>query len=404
MNSGYLDCFSGVSGNMLLGALLDAGLAEDDLLKTLHALPVDGYELHIQQRRQQAITGCLVEVEVTGKQPHRHLAEITGIITESTLPDSIKKKSIGVFTRLAAAEARVHGTTVQQVHFHEVGAVDALIDIVGTVAGFELLHVGRIDCSPLPVSNGLTICEHGVVPLPAPAVCELLQGVPVYGLDLQQELVTPTGAALVRELVSDFGPMPPMTLAATGYGAGSTKRSDGCPNLLRLCLGHRHQVGEAAEVAIIETHLDDWNMETWPHISECLMAAGALDVSLCPIQMKKGRPGFELKLICRPDQSLALKQIILAETSAIGLRFHRQQRMTLPREAIDIPTPLGTIRGKKTVTDTGVKITPEYECCRRLARQHRLPIQHLYDVFYRSIDPACDSKNNPSATGDPGHG
>ena len=382
MNTAYLDCFSGVSGNMLLGALLDCGLAENDLRKTLNALPVSGYRLHVQQTMVNGLAASLVTVEVEQRQPHRHLADIAEILAHSGLPDSIKAKSLAVFTRLAKAEAAVHGTTPEQVHFHEVGAVDALIDIVGTVAGFELLHINRIFCSPLPVSNGLTICEHGTIPLPAPAVYALLQDVPMYGVELDMELVTPTGAALVKELADDFGPMPTMTLQSTGYGAGSREREDGCPNLLRLCCGHSHRVCEADEVEILETHLDDWNPETWPHVSEQLMVAGALDVSLTPIQMKKGRPGFALKVISAPGNALQLKQIILTETSAIGLRFHSQQRMTLPRQKITMKTPLGLIEGKEIITPDGPVITPEYESCRRLAQRLNLPISHIYREFH----------------------
>jgi len=382
MNTAYLDCFSGVSGNMLLGALLDCGLPENDLRKTLSALPVSGYRLHVQQTIINGLAASLVTVEVEGRQPHRHLADLADILAASDLSDSIKIKSLAVFTRLAEAEATVHGTTIEQIHFHEVGAVDALIDIVGTVVGFDLLHIDRIYCSPLPVSNGLTICEHGTIPLPAPAVCALLQDVPMYGVELNMELVTPTGAALVRELADDFGPMPAMTLQSTGYGAGNREREDGCPNLLRLCCGHGHRVCEADEVEILETHLDDWNSETWPHVSEQLMAAGALDVSLTPIQMKKGRPGFALKVISTPVDALNLKQIILTETSAIGLRFSRQQRMTLPRTKVAVMTPLGVIEGKKIITPQGPVVTPEYESCRKLARQHNLPIQRIYNEFY----------------------
>ncbi len=394
MNTAYLDCFSGVSGNMLLGALLDCGLAENDLRQTLAALPVSGYRLHVHQTMVNGFAASMVTVEVEEPQPHRHLTNIADILAASDLSNTIRKKSLAVFTRLARAEATVHGTTPEHIHFHEVGAVDALIDIVGTVAGFELLHIDRIFCSPLPVSNGLTICKHGTIPLPAPAVCALLQDVPMYGVELDMELVTPTGAALIRELADGFGPMPAMTLQATGYGAGSNKREDGCPNLLRLCCGHAHLASEAGEVDILETHLDDWNSETWPHVSGRLMAAGALDVSLTPILMKKGRPGFALKVISAPADSLRLKQIILTETSAIGLRFSRQQRMTLPRTKVAVTTPLGVIDGKKIITPQGPVVTPEYESCRKLARQHKLPIQRIYNEFYHHspTQPADDGK------------
>ncbi len=383
MDTAYLDCFSGVSGNMLLGALLDCGLAENYLQKILNTLPVSGYQLHVQRTITNGLAASLVTVEVEEQQPHRHLTDIADILATSDLPETIKTKSLAVFTRLAEAEATVHGTTPEQIHFHEVGAVDALVDIVGTVAGFEHLQIDRIYCSPLPASNGLTICEHGTIPLPAPAVYALLQDVPMYGVELNMELVTPTGAALIKELAHNFGPMPAMTLQATGYGAGSRKRQDNCPNFLRICLGYGHRVHEADEVEILATHLDDWNTETWPHVSDRLMSAGALDVSLTPIQMKKGRPGFELKVISAPADSLQLKQIILAETSAIGLRFHREQRMILPRKNISVTTSLGVIQGKKILTQNGPTITPEYESCRKLALEKNISIQSIYNEFYR---------------------
>ncbi|MCF6188785.1 MAG: LarC family nickel insertion protein, partial [Desulfobulbaceae bacterium] len=259
MKTAYLDCFSGVSGNMLLGALLHAGLKEDDLRKSLAALPVSGFQLEINTVSANGLAALQVRVRVEQEQPHRHLHDIKALLTGSSLPDPVKQRSLAVFTRLAEAEAAVHGVPPDEVHFHEVGAVDALVDVVGVVAGFQQLQVHRLVCSPLPMPGGWVTCAHGDIPLPAPAVCGLLTNVPVYGVDLQQELVTPTGAALVRELADDFGPMPVMTMESTGYGAGTSKRTDGRPNLLRLCLGRGHEVDEAGEIEVLETHLDDWN-------------------------------------------------------------------------------------------------------------------------------------------------
>ncbi len=378
MKTAYLDCFSGVSGNMLLGALLHAGLKEDDLRKSLAALPVSGFQLEIKKVSADGLAALQVQVHVEQKQPHRHLQDINELLQASTLADPVKQRSLAVFTRLAEAEAVVHGVTLGEVHFHEVGAVDALVDVVGVVAGFHHLQVAAIFCSSLPMATGWVTCAHGEIPLPGPAVCGLLKDVPVYGVELQQELVTPTGAALVCELADDFGPMPAMTMGATGYGAGTSKRTDGRPNLLRLCLGLRHEVAEAGEVEVLETHIDDWNPEIWPHVSERLMNAGALDVSLTPIQMKKGRPGFRLKVLCEPALSLELKHVIFSETTAIGLRFHRQQRMTLPRRKTHIETPWGPVEAKETQTPTGPVITPEYEACRQLAKQKKIPLRTVY--------------------------
>ncbi|HEB69044.1 MAG TPA: nickel pincer cofactor biosynthesis protein LarC [Desulfobulbus sp.] len=380
MKTAYLDCFSGISGNMLLGALLQAGLEEDDLRRTLAALPVSGVRLEIKKVSARGLAALQVRVHVDQDQPHRHLRDIKELLQASTLADPVKQRSLAVFTRLAEAEAVVHGTTPDAVHFHEVGAVDALVDVVGVVAGFHQLQIDTIFCSPLPMSGGWTSCAHGEIPLPAPAVCGLLKDVPVYGVELQQELVTPTGAALACELADDFGPMPAMTMGATGYGAGTSKRTDGRPNLLRLCIGLRHEVTEAGEVEVLETHIDDWNPETWPHVSRQLMIAGALDVSLTPIQMKKGRPGFRLKVLCEPALSLELKQVIFSETTAIGLRFHRQQRMTLPRRKIYLKTPWGEVEAKEIQTPAGPLITPEYESCSALAISKKIPLRSIYDA------------------------
>ena len=394
MHTAYLDCFSGVSGDMLLGALLDAGMPESYLRAVLAGLPLHGYTLTVEQKTMQGFAATRVRVACGGHDhcheqhghqhhAHRHLAEITTLLSQAAIPPQIRDKALAVFTRLAEAEAAVHGTTVEAIHFHEVGAVDALVDIVGTVAGFAYLNIDRLICSPLPMPRGWVTCAHGEIPLPGPAVCRLLEGVPVYGEQLGQELVTPTGAALVRELADDFGPLPPMLLTRTGYGAGSMERSDGRPNLLRLLLGQGTEVAEAQEVEVIETHLDDWNPEFWPHVSERLMAAGALDVCLIPIQMKKGRPGFLLRVIAEPATRQPLTTLLFSETSTIGLRWRREARMTLPRESVTVPTPWGDLAAKKITTPNGEVITPEYEACRKIAAAHQVPLQTVYAAVSR---------------------
>jgi uncharacterized protein (TIGR00299 family) protein len=378
MKVAYLDCFSGISGNMLLGALLHAGLPENVLRATLERLPLTGWELEIEQNRSSGLDACLVRVRAAETAGHRHLHDIEKIIADSGLVQPVIERSLAVFERLATAEARVHGTTPDRIHFHEVGALDAIIDIVGTVAGFHHLGVAQIICSPLPMPRGWTSCSHGKIPLPAPATCELLKNVPVYGDSLEQELVTPTGAALAAQLADDFGPLPAMALEATGYGSGTMQRRDGRPNLLRLIIGESMQMEEARRVEVIETHLDDWNPETWPHVCEQLLQGGALDVSLIPLQMKKGRPGFLLRVLSDPAHGLALKELILAETSSIGLRFHTMDRMTLPRESITVKTPWGRVQAKEVVVHGKKRITPEYEDCRRLAQEQKIPLQDIY--------------------------
>lgn len=383
MNIAYLDCFSGISGDMLLGALVDAGLPEAGLRAIVPALGLDGCRLEIARTTESPLSATRVRVLVDSPQPPRHLAEIETILNAARLAQPVREKSLAVFRRLAEAEAEVHGCPVTEVHFHEVGAADALVDIVGAVNGLHLLAIDKLICSPLPMPRGWTDCAHGQLPLPAPAVCSLLRGVPVYGEEIDQELVTPTGAALVRTLAEDFGPLPPMLLARTGYGAGSKVRRDGRPNLLRLHLGEGFAPAEAQQVEVIETALDDWSPETWPYVAEKLLQAGALDVLLLPVQMKKGRPGFLLRVISAPATSELVKTILLSETSAIGLRFHTEQRRTLPREAVTLQTGWGAVQCKKISTPAGIVITPEYEECRRLAMEHGVPIRQIYEEINR---------------------
>jgi uncharacterized protein (TIGR00299 family) protein len=386
MQTAYLDCFSGVSGDMLLGALIDGGVDVSALHQVVAALQLDGVTLKVEPQVVQGFAATRVTVACDhhghghghGHHPHRHLAEITALLQRADLPPRVRNRSLAVFTRLAEAEAAVHGTTVDRIHFHEVGAVDALIDIVATVAGFEALNIGRLVCSPLPLARGWVTCAHGDIPLPGPAVCRLLKGVPVYGEHLDQELVTPTGAALVAELADAFGPLPPMQLTCSGYGAGSMERHDGRPNLLRLLLGQSAEVHEAQQVEVIETHLDDWNPEFWPHVSARLLAAGALDVCLIPMLMKKGRPGYLLRVIAEPATREAVTTVLFTETSAIGLRMRREQRITLPRETVTVATPWGELTAKKIITPSGTVITPEYEVCRQVAEAHQVPLQEVY--------------------------
>ncbi|HBI15827.1 MAG TPA: nickel pincer cofactor biosynthesis protein LarC [Desulfobulbaceae bacterium] len=391
MNIAYLDCFSGISGDMLLGALVDAGLPAAELHALVPALGLKGCRLDIDRTMESPLRATRVAVLVDNLQPPRHLPEIETILNKSGLSPVVREKSLAVFLRLAEAEAEVHGCAISEVHFHEVGAADALIDIVGAVRGLHLLSIDKLFCSPLPMPRGWTDCAHGRLPLPAPAVCALLRGVPVYGDEIDQELVTPTGAALVRTLAEGFGPLPPMLLTETGYGAGSRKRSDGQPNLLRLLIGEEYAPAEAQQVEVIETALDDWSPESWPYVAEKLLQAGALDVLLMPVQMKKGRPGFLVRVISTPAGSEAAKIILLSETSAIGLRCHSEQRRTLPREIVTLQTKWGTVRGKKISTPTGVVITPEYEECRRLAAAHGVPIRLVYEEVSR-----CAGNSNVS--------
>jgi len=374
----YLDCFSGISGDMFLGALLNAGLPQKHLLAELKKLHLEPFEFISATKNVSSIAACSVTIHSQTKRSFRNLSDITAILEASSLEQSVIDKSLTVFNRLAVAEAQVHGKPVEEIHFHEVGALDTIIDVVGTIAGLSLLGVETLLCSPLPLGRGFVRCAHGNLPLPAPAVCNLLEHVPVYGVEAETELVTPTGAALAVSLAESFCALPPMTITATGYGAGDHAGTDDRPNLLRLFIGWQETVSETQQVEVIETNIDDWNPEGFPYLFERLFANDALDVSLVPIQMKKGRPGICLQVICHFQHGPKLKEIILSETSAIGLRFRNERRMTLPRETVLLSSRWGSVSAKKVQTPAGIRVYPEYESCRIIAAKHELPLECVY--------------------------
>jgi len=375
----YADCFSGISGDMFVGALLNAGLPIEKLRESLKLLALEGYEVSSAPDRTTAIAATNFSVICHQKQhPHRRLQDIQKLIQASSLSDPIQQMSIRIFTILAEAEAAVHGTTIDEIHFHEVGAIDSIIDIVSTAIGLDYLGIDSCTCSPLPMPSGWVPCEHGQLPLPAPAVSELTRNMPVYGVDHKTELVTPTGAAIVKTIASDFGPMPKMVPARVGYGAGKKTLPGGHPNLLRLIIGRHHPSNEYQEVIITETNIDNWSPERIPYLYEKLFEHGALDVVIIPIQMKKSRPGFTVQVISSPADSWELQKTILCETSAIGLRFRKEQRWTLPREYGVIPSQWGEIKAKLIHSPNGSRLTPEYEECRRIAIQYGLPLDAVY--------------------------
>jgi hypothetical protein len=378
MTIAYTDTFSGISGDMFLGALLDAGLPEEILTKELAALPLASYTLHSTKTAQNGLAATRVTIEITHDHPHRTWQTIRDMLAQSPLNPAVREKSLAIFAELARAEAAVHGCRPEEVHFHEVGAVDAIIDIVGAAIGLHYFGIRQLFSSPLPLSHGWVECAHGTLPLPAPAVCELVKGVPVYGTNLARELVTPTGAAILKGGGAFFGALPPMIIEKVGYGAGSRPPAEGRPNLLRLVIGAASSVAEAQEVEVIETHLDDWPPEGYPYLSEQLFARGALDVALIPMQMKKGRPGFLLRVVADPATGFELKRCILAESTAIGLRFHLQSRWTLPRRTGTVRTALGEVAVKKVTTPAGDVLYPEYEDCRRLALAREVPLSAVY--------------------------
>lgn len=386
MITAYTDTFSGISGDMFLGALLDAGLPEELLKKELAKLPVSGYEFHSAKTKANSLSATQISITLTkNHHPHRSWHSIKKLIQQSALQPEVIEKSLAIFRELAQAEATVHGCSPEDVHFHEVGAVDSIIDSIGAAIGLHYFGIEKLVSSPLPMSHGWVECDHGKLPLPAPAVCELIKNIPVYGVDLSQELVTPTGAAILKASCNSFGPFPTMTVERIGYGAGTRKIDDGRPNLLRLVIGTSASITEAQEVEVIDTHLDDFSPEGFPYLSEQLFHKGALDVALIPMHMKKGRPGFLLRVVA--DQALGweLKKCILTESTAIGLRSRTEQRWTLPRQAGTVTTDLGEVAVKKVTTPAGDVLYPEYEDCRRMAKEKDIPLHQVYAAINRTI-------------------
>lgn len=369
---------------MLLGAFLHADLPEDLLIAELSKIQNLDFSLSVKNDLRSGIGCKQLSVHSASKQQFRHLENILELLQKSSLKTSIQEQAAGIFTRLAEAEASVHNVDITKIHFHEVGAVDTIVDIVGTLIALEYFGISEVCCSPLPMGRGFVKCAHGNLPLPAPAVCELLQDIPVYGVEQEKELVTPTGAVLAIQLADTFGTMPTMTVKQVGYGAGNNILSNEQPNLLRLLIGEKEVVEETQTVEIIECNLDDWNTEMFPYLSELLFDAKALDVSLSPLLMKKGRPGQRLQVICAPHNALPLRQIILTETSAIGLRFRQENRMTLARECVKIVTEWGRITAKQVQKPDGTVIYPEYEACKAIAQTKKIPLSRVYNAVIQA--------------------
>jgi len=371
----YLDAFSGLSGDMLLGALLDAGLDLGELEQALASLKLGGYRLATQRRVVSGISAVKFEVELFEPQPERKLGEIRGIIEASELTAAVKETAVAAFAALAEAEAKVHRTSPEQVHFHEVGAVDSIIDIVGAAWGLARLEIHQLLVSPLPMGGGFVRSRHGQLPVPAPATVELLAGFPVKLRDGQGEMVTPTGAALVKVLAR---PAPvPLTfeIERIGYGAGSASFDDR-PNLLRLMLGREAAPAGSDEIVEIATNIDDLNPQMYDYVSERLFAAGAYDVVLTPTIMKKGRPAITLTVLAEAARRDAIADILFSETTTIGLRYHPVSRLKLEREIKQVQTRWGPIRVKVSRRGGGVvNLSPEYEDCRRAAADHGVALK-----------------------------
>ncbi|MDO8447115.1 MAG: nickel pincer cofactor biosynthesis protein LarC [Deltaproteobacteria bacterium] len=391
----YFDCFSGISGDMIVGALLDAGVPFDWLRDELGKLPLNGYRLEVEDVKRGGIGGKRFRVIVEVEQSERKLGDIKKIIENSTLSDDVKDLSIKVFERLAEAEARVHRVGVDEIHFHEVGGIDSIIDIVSSSLSLSYLRIDRVYSSEVALSQGTVSCSHGLLPLPAPAVMELLTGVPVYQAGVRGELVTPTGAAFLSVVCEGFGAIRPMRLKSTGYGAGE-RENEGLPNLLRVMIGEEYESTgvkdidsnplEVDSVMVIDANIDDMNPEIYGFVMDRLLDEGALDVSLTPVYMKKGRPGTLLKVICQVGKEREMADILLRETSTIGVRFYRTDRLKVCRESVEVQTRFGKVNVKVAKTPWNDKAQPEYDDCRKLALEKGVPIREVYTEAMKEFE------------------
>ena len=385
----YFDCFSGISGDMTLGALVDAGCDAAQLRSELQALSVPGWELTAEKVWKNGLAATYVRVKAEDQTKHRSLSAILQILKGSHLANPVRERAAAIFTKLGEAEARVHDVPIEKIHFHEVGALDAIVDIVGACIGFHALGVERFACSPLNVGGGTAKMAHGVLPVPAPATANLLQGKPTYSNGVQSQLVTPTGAAIVATLCDSFGPQPPMSVSAIGYGAG-TADLEGQPNVLRLMIGEAAEKvvpGFDQEIAVIEANLDDMNPQIYGYFSEKALAAGALDVFTTPVQMKKNRPGTLVTVLCNPADMDTLMSLIFAETTTFGVRTYRAQRRVLPRESVKVTTSFGDVRIKLSrVNGRILHVAPEYDDCRKLAVEKNVPLQRVINEAMRRYE------------------
>lgn len=387
MKTLYFDCFAGASGDMILGALIAAGVEPETFKRQLSLLGVQGYSVDFETVDRSGISAMHARVQTADGQAHRHLSAILKIIYESRLSDGVKERAAKVFSRLAQAEARVHNVAVEQIHFHEVGALDAIIDVVGAAICFELLEIDRFVSSPLHVGSGTVEMEHGRYPVPPPAVAELLKGVPFYSTDTVGELVTPTGAAIITTVCAGYGPIPQMKLERAGYGAG-TRQYEKFPNALRVLIGEEEASSlaesEAAGVErlwMIETNMDDSSPQILGHVMDRAFDLGALDCYFTAVQMKKNRPGVLLSILCRDEQRASLSELLFSETTTLGVRAYEVERRALERRMVTVETQYGPIDVKVAQLNGHiVKEMPEYEQCRQAARTANVPLRMVEEA------------------------
>jgi len=393
----YFDCPAGISGDMALGALVDLGVPKDWLQEQLiRGLPLTGFALEVQTVQRHQLAARQVRVQIQDEATSRNYGEISRLIRDSNLSPAVKRRSGQIFKRLAVAEAQIHRCPPEEVHFHEVGGLDALVDIVGTVLALDYLRVRQVFFSKIPVGRGLAESRHGRIPVPAPATLAVLENADIYGTDIPFELTTPTGAAIAATLAEGFGPLPAMKIHATGYGAGRRDLAQ-IPNLLRIVLG-RGQPGDTESIVQIEADIDDMHPEWYGYLMERLFDDGALDVTWIPTHMKKNRPGVLVRVLCRVGRESELIERLFAETTSTGVRFQVLQRRTLPRQTVSIDTRFGPVEAKRVGNPDGSwRIVPEYEVCRRIARRQGIALREVYDAVLSDGKRDASSGKGPAA-------
>lgn len=379
MRVAYFDCFSGVSGDMILGGLIDAGLKIEELDEELKKLRISGYKIRAEKTSRCGLCGMRFLVDVTGKERARRLKDLLKIIEESDLDDDIKGQGLMIFKRLAGVEARLHDKDINLLHLHEIGGLDSIIDIIGSLIGIKRLGIAAVYSSKLNLGSGFVKTQHGILPVPSPAALELLKGVPIYSTGMEGELTTPTGAAILTSLSREFGRMPEMKVTSIGYGAGSMELE--IPNLLRVYIGEvEDKVYGEDRLLLIQTNIDDMNPEFYDHTFERLKDRGAVDVFIIPISMKKNRVGSLLNVLIPQEKLEETLSVIFRETTTFGVRIQHFQRRCLLRETISVRTNLGDVRVKiGKIKGEVVNITPEYEDCRNLALKKGVPLKRVYD-------------------------
>lgn len=381
MRIAYFDCFSGISGDMILGALIDAGASFDMLRKGLSCLNLEGYSIRTSTVLKKGIKATKLDVIIESPDlPGRPLKDLRDIIKESSLNTAVKDKSLSIFERLARAEAAVHNCPVEDVHFHEIGHVDTIVDIVGSVYCLNLLGIDRVVSSPIDTGSGNVEISHGTVPVPAPVTAELLKGIPVYSSGIEKELTTPTGAAIITSVASSFQVLPEMRLSAVGYGAGGWELREKA-NVLRVFIGEHAQSFDTDDVILLETNIDDMNPQIYEYLMEKLFQAGAVDVYLTPVVMKKSRPAHMLSILTRVEDQETIKRLVFEETTTLGIRISRISRSTLERKIREVETPYGKVRVKISSGLDGVfNIVPEYEDCKRIAKETGIPLKDIIEL------------------------